>query len=103
MAAPTAAEVRAWADMAGDTASARVDEATAAAVAWIENATGLAGAEFDEVVRLAALMLASRWAKRGETPVGIAGFDDLGAVRITRSDPDIDELLAPYLPHTGFA
>jgi hypothetical protein len=49
-----------------------------------------------EPVREAATLLAMRLYKRKDTPLGFEGFQEFGAVRITRIDPDIAELLADY-------
>jgi hypothetical protein len=35
--------------------------------------------------------------KRKDAPYGVAGFGDQGAIRISRSDPDVESLLAPYM------
>src|SRR5262245_19753957 len=45
-----------------------------------------------EVVE-AILMLASRYYARRNSPEGVAGWGDLGVVRILASDPDIRSLL----------
>ena len=48
-------------------------------------------------IRLASLLLASRWWKRHETPLGILGTTDLGTFeRISKTDPDIVMMLQPY-------
>ncbi len=47
-------------------------------------------------VTQAALILAHRLYKRAETPEGVAGFADFGAVRLSRIDHDVQTLLAPY-------
>ena len=44
----------------------------------------------------AHIMQAARLWDRRNTPNGIGGFGDFGAVRISRLDPDVAELLAPY-------
>lgn len=49
-------------------------------------------------VREAALILSHRLFKRKETSTGVVGFDALGAtVRLARTDPDVAELLSPYV------
>lgn len=48
-----------------------------------------------EAVKQAALILASETLKIKDSPFGIAGFGDLGAVRV-RDNPKIAALLAPY-------
>jgi hypothetical protein len=48
-------------------------------------------------VQQAVLMLASRLYKRRLSPEGVAGWEDLGAVRIIARDPDIDRLLEQHV------
>jgi hypothetical protein len=50
----------------------------------------------DEVTEAAILKAVSLF-KRKDAPFGIAGFSDFGAVRISRSDPDVTAMLQPYL------
>ncbi|HCT81756.1 MAG TPA: hypothetical protein DGT23_35285 [Micromonosporaceae bacterium] len=45
----------------------------------------------------ACLLKAAGLYKRKDSPQGIAGFDGFGAVRVTRSDPDVVSLLRPYM------
>jgi hypothetical protein len=55
-----------------------------------------------EEVKQATIIKAAALFKRKDAPFGIAGVGDFGAVRITRSDPDVLDLLSAYeLP--GFA
>ena len=42
-------------------------------------------------------ILATKFFKRNDAPFGVAGFSDLGAVRIIQSDPDVKMLLDPYV------
>lgn len=44
-------------------------------------------------IRLARIMWAARLWKRRNSPEGIAGFGDLGIIRISRTDPDLASLL----------
>ena len=46
-------------------------------------------------VRQACIILAQRGFKRYDTPLGIT-FDELGAMRVGRVDPDVQNLLAPF-------
>jgi hypothetical protein len=48
-----------------------------------------------DVVQACNLM-AIRQFKRYDSPLGIAGFGDIGVVRVSRVDPDIESLLGPY-------
>ena len=45
----------------------------------------------------AIILLASRLYKRRQSPEGVAGWGDLGVVRILASDPDINRLLEHHL------
>lgn len=46
----------------------------------------------------ACLILSHRLFKRKETSSGVVGFDGIGAtVRLSRTDPDVAELLSPYV------
>ncbi len=47
-------------------------------------------------VRQACNLLAIRQFKRYDSPLGVAGFGDIGIVRVSRVDPDIEALLGPY-------
>jgi hypothetical protein len=48
-------------------------------------------------VKTASLIMASRWWKRRETPLGILSATDLGTFeRLSKEDPDVSTLLAPY-------
>lgn len=54
---------------------------------------------FDEVptaVRQACILLAARQYKRYDSPLGVAGFSDLGVIRVSNIDPDIAKLLEPF-------
>jgi hypothetical protein len=44
-------------------------------------------------VRLGATMLANRWYQRRSSPLGIAGYAEMGGAGILRYDPDIARLL----------
>ena len=53
-------------------------------------------------VNEACILKATSLFKRKDAPFGVAGFGEFGAVRITRRDPDVVDLLNPFmLP--GFA
>ena len=47
-------------------------------------------------VKQAAILLAMRQFKRYDSPLGVAGFGDLGAIRVGRVDPDVQALLDPF-------
>ena len=47
-------------------------------------------------VKQACNLLAIRQFKRYDSPLGVAGFGEIGVVRVSRVDPDIESLLAPY-------
>jgi len=47
-------------------------------------------------VEQAALLLTLRQYRRYDSPLGVAGFDEMGVVRVGRIDPDVQKLLAPF-------
>jgi hypothetical protein len=52
----------------------------------------------------ATIIQASRIYKRLESPLGVAGFGELGAISVTRDlDPDVAQLVAPYRRLRNFA
>jgi hypothetical protein len=55
-------------------------------------------------VTQAAVLQGARIFKRLDSPLGVAGFGDMGAMRVTRSvDPDVAVLLDPYKRIHGIA
>lgn len=48
-------------------------------------------------VNEACILKAAALFKRKEAPFGVAGFGEFGAVRIGRHDPDVMDLLGPYV------
>ena len=57
----------------------------------------------DPVVDQAVVMYAARLWKRRNSPEGVAGFGDIGTVRISALDPDIEIMLSRYLLLDGVA
>lgn len=50
-----------------------------------------------EPIREATILQSSRLFTRLDSPLGVAGFGDMGAMRVSRFvDPDVEQLLAPY-------
>ena len=50
-----------------------------------------------EPVTQATIIQASRIFKRYDSPLGVAGFGDMGAIRVSRAlDPDVAQLVEPY-------
>ena len=48
-------------------------------------------------IKQATIIQSSRIYKRLDSPLGVAGFGDLGAIRVGRSlDPDVEQLVMPY-------
>jgi hypothetical protein len=47
-------------------------------------------------VQQACVLMSLRQYSRYNSPLGVAGFGDMGAVRVSRIDPDIQSMLAPY-------
>ena len=53
--------------------------------------------EIPEAVHEATILQASRLFTRLDSPLGVAGFGDMGAMRVSRfADPDVELLLQPY-------
>ena len=53
--------------------------------------------EVPDAVREATILQASRLFTRLDSPLGIAGFGDMGAMRVSfKGDPDVAMLLSPY-------
>lgn len=55
----------------------------------------------DEITQ-AAVLLAARLYKRQDSPDGVAGSADWGIIRVSRLDPDVEDLIGPYMV-PGFA
>lgn len=50
----------------------------------------------------AAVLTTARWFRRADSPLGVAGFGDIGAIRVQRDiDPDVEVLLTPYRKFRG--
>ena len=54
--------------------------------------------DLPDAVHQAALLYSARLYRRRDSLDGTVGWGDLGVVRIGRWDPDIEAMLAPYLP-----
>ena len=48
-------------------------------------------------VRMACILQAQRLFKRFDSPLGVLGMGDLGTIRVSRVDSDVQALLAPYM------
>jgi hypothetical protein len=44
----------------------------------------------------ATVLLGSRIFKRNDSPLGVAGFGDIGVIRVGRLDPDVEVMIAPF-------
>ncbi len=47
-------------------------------------------------IKQATILMALRQFKRYDSPLGAAGFGDLGVMRVSRYDPDIEALISPW-------
>ena len=57
-----------------------------------------------ETITQATIIQASRIFKRYDSPLGVAGFGDMGAIRVSRAlDPDVAQLVEPYRRMRMFA
>jgi len=71
--------------------------ATQSAEATVQ-VTGTFGyAALPDAVKQACILLSMRQFKRFDSPLGVAGFGDIGVVRVSRVDPDVAALLEPYM------
>lgn len=52
-------------------------------------------------VKQAAILLSMRQFKRYDSPLGVAGFGDIGVIRVGRVDPDVEALLMPFKKMIG--
>lgn len=52
--------------------------------------------ETPDAIKQASVLLSIRIFKRLDSPLAVAGFGDLGAVRVGRTDPDVMAMIAPY-------
>lgn len=48
-------------------------------------------------VREACLLIASRLFKRKDAPFGVSGSPEMGGFRLSKLDPDVETLLAPFV------
>lgn len=59
--------------------------------------TGVFGhATIPTAIRQACILQSARYYRRADSPMGVAGFDAMGVVRLSRIDPDIATLLEPF-------
>lgn len=47
-------------------------------------------------IRQATIILASRIFRRNDSPLGVAGFGDIGVVRVSKLDPDVEAMIMPF-------
>ena len=52
-------------------------------------------------IKQAAILLAMRQFKRYDSPLGVAGFGDIGVMRVGRVDPDVEALIMPFRKVVG--
>ena len=53
-------------------------------------------ADVPTAIKQACVLQSARYYKRSDSPMGVAGFDAMGVVRLSNVDPDIYTLLEPY-------
>jgi len=84
--------------------NANLERSLTAATSWVRDRVYPQRFEDDETQE-AIVLLASRLYKRRNSPEGVAGWGDLGVIRILASDPDIRSLLEHKLDmtHAGVA
>lgn len=47
-------------------------------------------------IKQACIILSQRQYKRYDSPLGVAGVGEIGVIRVSRIDPDVASILAPY-------
>lgn len=52
-------------------------------------------------IKQATILMAMRQFKRYDSPLGVAGFGDLGAMRVSNIDPDVEALVMPFRKFTA--
>lgn len=86
---------------------AQIDEAFNTAASFVESRInlpeGTTDSDYPQLVRTAILLTAARLNKRVGSPEGVAGSPEVGFIRISRFDPDVESLLSRYLKLDGFA
>jgi hypothetical protein len=70
--------------------SVNLDEAT------VRVTGGFGWAAVPDAIKQATILLSIRIFKRLDSPLAVAGFGDLGAIRVSRTDPDVMALIHPY-------
>lgn len=73
-----------------------LSQCLAAAGSWVCDRVRPNAIKLPEVVQ-ATLLLAARLYKRRLSPEGVAGWEDLGAVRVVARDPDIERLIEQHV------
>lgn len=58
---------------------------------------------YPQRVRTAVLMEGARLNKRPSSPEGVTGFGELGVMRVTPTDPDVERMIARFLKTSGFS
>jgi hypothetical protein len=97
---PDIDEYKQWARVPGtDTVDdVAIDQALSAVkVAIVARCPTLATAACPPDALYACLLWTNRVLVRRQSPEGIVGIADLGAVRIMRTDADIDQMLSPWI------
>lgn len=88
--------LRVMLDIKGDTNEGVLSMCLQAAARWIYDRVTPASVRQPEVAQ-AVLLLASRLYKRRLSPEGVAGWDDMGVIRVLSRDPDVERLIEQYV------
>lgn len=101
---PTTSDLIAWLGLGTQLSAqddASLNDAVNVALSAIERRVTIPD-EYPDEVRLAVIITAARLYKRRMTPEGVAGFGDLGVVRVSAIDMDVEQMIDPFLTLTGF-
>jgi hypothetical protein len=95
--------LRARLHVKGDDANGTLARCLDVATAWVEDRVYVEpdsgyGRRHPEVVE-AILLIASRLYARRNSPEGVAGWGDLGVIRVLARDPDVEALLERHVDY----
>jgi hypothetical protein len=82
--------------------TALLEQVVSAVTVHVAHTYTYAGDTMPDDYTQAIVMQSARLWERRNTPNGVAGFGEFGAVRVSRLDPDVAALLGPYeVPEFG--
>lgn len=101
---PTPSDLIVWLGLGtqlNDQDQSALSDAVDTAIEAIEGRVSYADV-YPTPIRLAVMMTAARLYKRRGTPEGYTPGGELGVIRVSSIDQDVEALIDPYLTLTGF-